>query len=162
MAPKSRVRLEDEGASQSHLPQFLSYRIARLHLAISAQATALLAETSGLSLGQWRVITIVASGLASTSRELAAIMSFDPAFVSRTVSSLESEGLLATRRQQGDKRVLELTLTERGRKLHAKTLPVMQARQDWLLGALTPSERKIMFKLIDKLELAAEKREFTP
>ena len=56
---------------------------------------------------------------------------------------------------------MTLELTGRGADLHDLTLPFMQARQEALLAALGPEERDAIFHIIDKLERAAQRREFT-
>lgn len=150
--------LDDEDGR--HLPQFLSFRIARLHLALNAQATAVLAKEAEIGLGQWRLLSMIGSGAASTTREVSARTGMDPAFVSRTLRSLETAGLVEAKRSQSDRRQINLELTEAGSVLYAKVLPRMQARQENLLRALEPRERDLVFRIIDKLEIAAEVREF--
>lgn len=143
------------------LTQFLTYRIARLHHAMNAQAVAILAEVSGISLGQWRVLAVVGSGGAMTARDLARHAGYDPAFISRTVRALEVAGLVRTSRSDADRRMLSIALTGQGGELYARTLPFMHARQEALLGALAPDERDAVFVIIEKLERAAERRKFT-
>ena len=149
------------GPAPRPLTQFLTYRILRLHHALNAQAVAILTEVSGISLGQWRILAMVGSGGALTARDVARRTGFDPAFISRTVRSLEETGLLRTARSDVDRRVMTLELTARGAELHDRTLPFMQARQEALLAALAPEERDAIFRVIDKLERAAQRREFT-
>lgn len=145
-------------ATSRPLAQFLTYRIARLHQALNAQAVSILSEVSGISLGQWRIMVMIGWGGVTTARELTRRTGFDPAFISRTVRSLEDAGLLRTERSRADRRVLNMELTAEGAELHDRTLPYMQARQDALLGALAPEERDAIFGIIDKLELGARRR----
>ena len=148
------------GRALRPLTQFLTYRILRLHHALNAQAVAMLAEISGISLGQWRILAMVGSGGALTARDVARRTGFDPAFISRTVRSLEERGLLRTARSDADRRVMTIELTAAGVELHDRTLPFMRARQEALLAALAPEERDAIFHIIDKLERAAQRREF--
>jgi len=142
------------------LTQFLTYRILRLHHALNAQAVAILTEVSGISLGQWRILAMVGSGGALTARDVARRTGFDPAFISRTVRSLEERGLLRTARSDVDRRVMTIEPTAAGVELHDRTLPFMRVRQEALLAALAPEERDAIFRIIDKLERAAQRREF--
>ena len=144
------------------LTQFLTYRVLRLHQALNAQAIAVLDEVSGISPGQWRILAMVGSGGALTARDLARSTGFDPALISRTVHALEKTGLLQTARSGPDRRVLAVELTEAGAEVHDRTLPIMQARQEALLGALTRAEQRAIFRIIDKLEEAARQRDFAP
>ena len=150
------------GAASRPLTQFLTYRVLRLHHALNAQAVAILARVSGLNLGQWRTLAMIGSGDALTASDLARRTGLDPAFISRTVRSLEEAGLLRTARSDADRRVVTIELTGKGAKLHRRTLPFMQARQEALLAALAPEERDAIFRIIDKLERAARRREFAP
>lgn len=146
--------------SQRELTQFLSYRIVRLHHALNAQAVAVLDSVAGVSLPQWRVIAMIGSGMARSSRDIARKSIIDPALISRTVKGLEDAGLLLTSRQKQDRRVIDLSLTQQGRDIYERTLPHMQGRQDSLIGALDPEEQEAIFRILDKLEMAADRREF--
>ncbi len=84
----------------------------------------------------------------------------DPAIISRTLRSLEKDGLVVTERSDDDRRTVNLTLSETGRAEFETTFPHMQARQRALLSSLTSQEREIAWKTLDKLEVAAELREF--
>ena len=151
-----REAMEDE----ADLTRFLSYRLMRLHSALNAQATAILSG-QGLTLGQWRLLALCGGGLASTSRDFARFFGLDPAFVSRTLRSLAEAGLMEVRRHGGDRRMLDVTLTRRGRALHDAILPLMRGRQAALLDALDPAERRALHPILDKLERAAERRDFS-
>lgn len=142
------------------LTDFVTYRISRLHSAFNAQAVATLESVSGLTLGQWRVLAIVGSGQAMTSRDIAQESGFDPAFISRTMTSLEKLEYVSTQRPVEDRRVLNVALTAAGRAVYERTFPIMQKRQDLLLGSLTRAEQKMLYGIIDKLEAMAEIRGF--
>ena len=143
------------------LNQFLTYRVVRVHHALNAQAVAVLDRVAGITLPQWRVLAMVGSGMATTARDIAKKSIIDPAMISRTVHGLEEAGHMTTSRPDSDRRVLEITLTETGREVYERILPHMQARQQSLLSALEPSERDVIYKILDKLEVAAEQREFS-
>lgn len=142
------------------LTQFLSYRVVRLHHAMNAQAVSVLDRVAGITLLQWRVIAMVGSGTATSARDIARQSIIDPALISRTVKGLETKGLLMTSRENADRRVINLTLTPKGRAVFEKTLPHMQGRQQSLIDALDPAEQAAIFRILDKLEMAADRREF--
>ncbi len=142
------------------LQQFLTYRMLKAHLAMNAQAAAVLDKAAGITLGQWRVLSFVGSGDARTSRAVAAFSGLDPAVISRTIRALENDGLMVAKRLPEDRRTLELSLTEKGRSVFATILPLMQSRQQHLLDALSPEERKLIHGALEKLELASERRDF--
>ena len=84
------------GPAPRPLTQFLTCRILRLHHALDAQAVAILSDISGIGLGQWRVLAMVGAGGVMTARDPARATGLDPAFISRTVRSLEDASLLWT------------------------------------------------------------------
>ena len=140
--------------------QFLSYRVVRLHHALNAQAASVLETVAGITLSQWRIIAMVGSGTARTARDITRKSIIDPAMISRTVRGLEDGGLITCTRPASDRRVVELSLTDEGQEIYTRTLPHMQARQRALLDALDPGERKAVFRILEKLEIAADQREF--
>ena len=142
------------------IQQFLTYRLLKAHLALNAQATAVLDKAAGITLGQWRVLAFVGAGDIRTSRALSAVSGLDPAQISRSLKALEEEGLINVDRLPEDRRTLELSLTDKGRKAFDVILPVMQSRQQHLMDALSPDERKLILGALEKLELASERRDF--
>lgn len=134
----------------------LSYRISRLSLALEAQALALLKQSAGISLGQWRVLSMMASDEIDTSRALVSATGMDPASVSRILQTLEKSGLVSTQRPETNRRLLQIKLTAKGGVAYRSALPVMRVRQAKLLAALSQSEQRTIFKLLDKLQTAAE------
>ena len=139
------------------LERFLTYRIARLNAVLNAQATRLLAEGHGLSLGQWRIVVTIGKGGARTSRQLLEMTQMDPALISRLLRQLEDRKLLKTGRSQTDRRVLDVTLTTTGQTVLDETFPVMQARQRALASELQASDLERLEAIIDRLFAAAQK-----
>ena len=132
---------------------FLTYRIARTHFALNAEAVAILRK-SGISLGQWRVLAFIGVEGQGTVKDCIRQTRLDPAVVSRAVTSLERRKLISSSRTGYDRRVLQVALTRAGRDLYEHTLPLMQERQQRLLKALLPGEREAFLEVLDKLESA--------
>ena len=120
----------------------------------------MLDKTAGVTLSQWRVLAFIGAGDIRTSRALSSVSGLDPAQISRSLKALEEEGLIKADRLPEDRRTLELSLTEKGRGAFDDILPVMQARQQHLMDALSPDERKMILGALEKLELASERRDF--
>ena len=142
------------------IKQFVTYRLLKAHLALNAQASAVLDRAAGITLGQWRVLAFIGSGDARTSRAIAAASGLDPAQISRSLKALEADGLIAAERLAEDRRTLALSLTEKGREAFDAILPIMQARQRHLMDALSAEERKVILSALEKLEIASERRDF--
>lgn len=143
------------------IKQFLTYRLLKAHLALNAQASDILDRAAGITLGQWRVLAFIGAGDVRTSRAMAAASGLDPAQISRSLKALEADGLIKAERLPEDRRTLALALTDKGREAFDAILPIMQARQQHLLDALSPDERKMILGALEKLELASEQREFS-
>lgn len=150
------TKSESDVQVQDDVTKFLTYRIHRLNVAMDAQAVAILKAKSSLSQLQWRVLSPIGLGLANTARDLVQRTNMDPATVSRGVRELELAGLIRTERSEIDRRKVILHLTEDGRRAVETVLPYMKARQERLLRALDPAERKSVFHIVEKLQASAE------
>jgi len=144
------------------IQQFVTYRLLKTHLALNAQASAVLSKAAGITLGQWRVLAFIGAGDARTSRAIAAVSGLDPAQISRSLKTLEADGFIMAERLPEDRRTLALSLTNKGRAAFNTILPIMQARQQHLMDTLSAEERKVILSALEKLELASEEREFGP
>lgn len=78
-------------------------------------------------------------GLAQ--QELAERLQLDKSTVSRLVAGLEARGLLVRERDPGNRRIVRLSLTPAGRRLHLDLADAMHARQRCVLAGMTASER---------------------
>jgi DNA-binding MarR family transcriptional regulator len=76
--------------------------------------------------------------------------------VSRATARMESAGLLARLPDPEDGRGWLLRLKPAGRALYNKVVPMVQAREEFLLDALDASEREILTRALDKLRERAE------
>ncbi len=145
----------------SNLEGFITYRIARLHAALDRQAADILKKVSSLRQSEWKVLLVLGGVHAAlTSKDIARLTKLDPAIISRTLRSLEDDGLLVARRSDIDRRTVNLTLSDDGRAKFETTVPQMQARQRAVLSALTGDELNMVWKILDKLEKVSEQREF--
>ena len=139
------------------LTSFLTFRIARVHAKLNAQAIALLSANAGITLQQWRVLVFLGEGSLNTASALARAGEIDKAVLSRTIKALISDGLVVDRRDPSDGRQVHLLLTPKGRRIRSRMLPIMQQRQRVLLNALSKAERKAIYGVLEKLELAASR-----
>lgn len=139
------------------LRRFVTYRISRVQAKLNAQATRLLREASGITLTQWRVIALIGAAGQTRSSTLTKEAALDKGLLSRNLKTLIEEGVVLSRTDDGDHRVQILSLTGKGRAIFEKTLPVTRARQAQLREGLSDEELRIFHKVLDHLEIAAEK-----
>jgi DNA-binding MarR family transcriptional regulator len=74
-------------------------------------------------------------------QDLAARLQLDKSTVSRLVAGLEARGLLVRERDPDNRRIVRLSFTPAGDRLHRDLAHAMHARQRSVLAAMTPSER---------------------
>ncbi len=142
------------------LEGIITYRIFRLHAALDRQAVHILNNVSGLRQNEWKVISFIGLGAAHTSRDIARFTHMDPAIISRTIRTLEDDGLVITERSKDDRRVVLLSLSEAGQKKFELTFPHMLDRHRSLLSSLSSDEQELIWKILDNLETATEQLEF--
>tara|TARA_B100000929_G_C15192314_1_gene312745 strand:- start:181 stop:480 length:300 start_codon:yes stop_codon:yes gene_type:complete len=88
--------------------------------------------------------------------QVATKLSADKGLISRSLSSLEKSGLVKTKRGTEDKRQIAIALTPRGKKTVGAIMPIMQQRQETLIGALSKKEQSELHRMIDKLHDAVQ------
>ena len=76
-------------------------------------------EPHELTAMQWQPLHIIANDLANTSADLARRMQVDTGAVTRMVDRMEQKGLVERVRCQEDRRVVNLQVTDSGRKAAA-------------------------------------------
>ena len=159
MSQKEVARIA-EAQPELQLQQFLTYRLARVQAKLNAQASRLLRDTAGITLTQWRILALIGIEGLQRSADLSRLAALDKGMISRNVKLLLQDELVLTEGDENDQRAQTLVLTEKGRKLVDRTLPVMRKRQALLRGALDAGELATLYRALDKLELAADAQDF--
>lgn len=80
---------------------------------------------------------------------------FDKSNIARQVAVLEEAGYLKRSPAAGDKRVLELTPTEKTLRLQPELLAAMEQWEEKLVANLTNEEKQLLAALLHKLRTAA-------
>ena len=112
-------------------------------------------EPHGITAAQFKVLIIMAQYGVDTPAELCRHLSLDSGSMTRMLDRLEQKGFLTRQRSEGDRRQVQLTLTEQGQLL-ADRLPHIGANaMNELAGAVTPDELKTLEYILKKILLAA-------
>ena len=154
------TQLISDRVEDNPLTQLFTYRIGRLHLAMEAQATAVLKKVSDMTLGQWRIMVILGELGTLSSKEIVRLTSLDGALISRTVRSLELAKLISVSRPEYDRRLLTVSLSAKGRAQYNRILPTMRARQSAYKDSIDAHEQEQLLLIIEKLEKAASIKSF--
>lgn len=142
------------------LELFLPFQISQLSSKLDAQARMIMARHGNLTLPQWRILRIVAMGIACNSTAVRKSAGIDKGQFSKTVNALVSQGYIRISQWPDDQRQFLIELTDKGKEHHARIAPDLDQRQRHLFAALTPQQRKMIFPTIHALAQAAQSIEF--
>lgn len=121
------------------LDAFIPYRLAVAAQKLSEALARQYRDEFGISIPEWRVLVHLTQAPDVSVRDIEMRVAMEKSKVSRAASRLEASGLIVKQRNEGDKRLVKLALTERGRALMAQLLPMAEAFQAELLAELGPA-----------------------
>ena len=138
----------------------LEHRTAYRFSMLAAQSTRCMADLYrklGLTVGGWRTLSLIGRYEPIHPGSIAERTSVDPDKVTRAVDRLVDKGLVARKIDKLDRRRVVLTLTARGRRVHAEIDQVRRAVEEKFLSVLTKDELKGFNAVMDKLEAQARR-----
>ena len=136
------------------LTAFLPYQLAVASSRISKGFADRYRTEFGLSIPEWRVLAHLAQSGSVSVREIHARVDMDKSKVSRAAARLETAGLIEKRENPDDRRLLDMRLTELGRALIARIVPIADAYQAEVMAKM--AEDAPVFRAA-WLELIADK-----
>lgn len=142
------------------LQQYLTFRISRVQAKLNAQGARVLMQAVGLTLTQWRVVALIGAVGQTRLSDLAREAALDKGLLSRNVKNLVNQGVVRSTPDEMDHRVQHLSLSDKGQEIFDRALPATRKRQKWLRQDLSPDEIDTFRRVLDKLEIAAEKTNF--
>lgn len=113
--------------SDFNLDDFLPYQLAVLSTHVSAGFSKHYRERYGLSLAEWRVVAHLSQQEAVSVREIHARVDMDKPKVSRAATRLEAAGYVTKVVNEHDRRLVALSLTDKGREMMATLTPIAEA-----------------------------------
>lgn len=131
--------------------QFLTYRILSLTSRLNRQAIHILDEACGLRLPEWRCMAMIGRHDRLNLASISEIAGMDRGQVTRAIQGLVEKDYVSTERRAHDRRTVWARLTRSGQQLYDHTFPIMQDRQRRLLSALSPSDRKAFYRIMERL-----------
>ena len=134
------------------LDLFLPYRLSALAGRTSRLLSRVYEARFGISIPEWRVVAHVAAHDALSLREVSRLTHLDKATASRAVARLAENGFLAKRTNAADRRLVELSLTRKGRRLFAEIEPLALAFEAELVGGLSAEDVALLHGLIARLD----------
>lgn len=134
------------------LEEFLPHRLA----VVSARAQRLFArayaEQVGLSIAEWRVLSVLARSGDLSATDVARQSAMDKVKVSRAVRALLDRRLLRRAEDRHDRRVRRLAITALGRRTQAGMMPLVQSLEREMLGPLSTEDRDRLRSVLSRLD----------
>ena len=138
------------------LRKFFPYRLARLAEVVSQATAQVYSDRFGLTRDEWRIVAALAGQRAVRTAAILESSTLDKMRVSRALARLEKDGLVRREPDPEDGRAWLVTLEAAGTALYRKIVPMVQAREAFLLEVLAPEERAVLDAAIDKVQARAE------
>lgn len=114
------------------LERYLPYRLTVIAAHLSADMAQQYKSRFGISMPEWRVLLNVGYAEDLSIRDIERRVNLEKSKVSRAASKLEAKGYLTKHTDDQDRRLLKLTLTDKGARLLADLIPVAQSFQNQL------------------------------
>jgi DNA-binding MarR family transcriptional regulator len=133
------------------LAAFLPYQLSVAASRISKGFSDSYRTEFGLSIPEWRVLAHLAQSGSVSVREIHARVDMDKSKVSRAAARLEFAGLIEKRENPEDRRLLDMRLTEAGRQMISRIVPIADAYQAEVIARLgedAPAFRAALRKLM--------------
>ncbi|MCZ7597464.1 MAG: MarR family winged helix-turn-helix transcriptional regulator [Gammaproteobacteria bacterium] len=137
------------------LEAFLPYRLSVLTNHVSRTLSRLYAERFDLTVPQWRVLAVLGEWDGPCADDVCRVTGMDKVTVSRAVRALGGQGRLARRRDPHDGRRVRIELTDAGREVYRRVVPLALAFEQRLLGVLDAGERRQLDRLLNRLTTLA-------
>lgn len=144
------------GAPKLSLENFLPYQLLALADQVSRITSQIYGAGFNLSRPEWRVLASLVELGPVYATDICAHSTQDKMTVSRAIAHLESKNLLIRCDAPQDRRNKRLELTEAGQQLYQRIVPLILAREAYLLEVFSDSERIAIQNLLARLKQRAE------
>ncbi|MEL6642498.1 MAG: MarR family transcriptional regulator [Pseudomonadota bacterium] len=120
------------------LDGFLPYQLAVVSRRVSQDFADRYQQEFDISIPEWRVVAHLSQGGAVSVREIHRRVDMDKSKVSRAATRLEENGFIEKRAHPMDRRLVELTLTDRGQAMIDALASIARAYEAEIMNALGP------------------------
>ncbi len=133
------------------LASFFPYRLSTLDMAVSQSVAQLYSGRFNLTRQEWRIMAALGCNQAMSAKDIAAYCSLEKMQVSRALSRLKQAELIAQQEDRQDRRYSSLSLSEKGHTMYKKIVPLVLAREAFILSALSDEEQRQLNQLMEKV-----------
>lgn len=143
--------LDEEGTGLT-VDAFITTLMSQVGNALRRTLTVPYAGQFGLTVSEWRVLSLVAHAERIAFNELVTQSSSDKALVSRTLKLLEGRNLVQLQTEgAGRGKKMCCAILPAGAELHRQAIPIARARQAAAIRVLPPDEREAMYRALLRL-----------
>jgi DNA-binding MarR family transcriptional regulator len=135
----------------------LTSRFLRLSNTFGLYAGRRYRDQFGMTLPEWRVMSIIASCEPTTAREISRILATDKGWVGLSVENLRRRGFVTRSPDSRDARRALISLTASGKAMHDSILAIARRRQRRLLAALPEGTADTLIACLDRLQAEADR-----
>lgn len=108
-------------------------------------------QNSGITRVQWIALYYVKTKSKISQRDLSNLMNIMDSSAGRLIDRLERDGLIERERNNTDRRVIYINLTDKGDKLITDLLPIGIQFNDDLIAGIDEKELMIYEKVLNKM-----------
>ncbi|MBD3729032.1 MAG: MarR family transcriptional regulator [Sphingomonadales bacterium] len=143
--------MDEDGTPTGTLADFLPYLLSITSNAVSCRIAGEYRSRFGLKVTEWRVMAVLGDSGALTQRDLTSQTLMDKVAVNRACKVLEERGLVARIPNEQDGRSHHLELTEEGREMHGRIMPLAREMERQLFTPFTKEEQATFRNLLARV-----------
>lgn len=151
MTTEKRGPQEVAGPDDLRLEKFLPYRLSVLSNRVSNAIAQAYGARFDLTIPAWRVMAILGRFPDLSAADLVEQTAMDKVAISRAVSSLLKNDYITRSEDPADRRRQVLNLSEQGREVYERIVPLAQQYERDLMASLSDEERRQLDSIIEKL-----------
>lgn len=152
MARPTRAKGQDGAAGQPvPLDRTMTYRLHLLNKITDQDSHNTYLQDAGLSLSDARCLATIGSFEPLSVKDLAQQANLDKGQASRAAQALVDQGLVSKQDSAADGRGVVLGLTATGRRAWARTMALINQRNQQIFGCLDATEQATLSAVFDRL-----------
>ena len=132
------------------LDDFAPYLLNRIVNRINTNLGDALKET-GITVPIYRVLAVLIAGDGRSVNELAVYTVIEQSTLSKILARMDAQGLIARHAGRDDGRVVEIHITEAGRRAYERVVPIALSHHEQAMTGLTAKERKSMVEILHRV-----------
>ena len=132
------------------LPELIGYHLRRAQVHFFADFARTMAEAQ-VTPGQFGVLSLIGANPGMTQSALARAVGIERSTMVAVIDALQSRGLVERAPSPVDRRSYALVLTDQGKALLERLIPMVRAHERRLARKLVPEERERLIELLLKL-----------